>query len=270
MAILDLGFRSLFQLQGPDAVRYLNGQVTQDVRLLLQDPQRALPSCVTDAKGRLQAFVTLSARNAETIWIEAPIELREPLFARLSRYLIADDAEITDISDDWRLLHLIDEISAIGDVSLPRLGVPGFDRWIAASDPLPNVEIMTPEQAEPIRIAHGQPAWGRELTEGMLPPEAGLDSSSISYQKGCYIGQEVISRIKSAGKVNRRLACFEIDAPNLSCTTPLLNHEGEEVGTLTSVAGNHALGYLHKKAFEQKQWVLAHSPRAHARFLRWA
>lgn len=270
MAILDLGFRSLFQLQGPDAVRYLNGQVTQDVRLLFQDTPRVLPSCVTDAKGRLQAFITLSARNEDTIWIEAPIEVRESLFARLSRYLIADDAEITDISDDWRLLHLVDEVSAIGDLSHLRLGVPGFDRWIPSADPLPSGDIMSLAQAEQIRIAHGQPAWGSELTEGMLPPEAGLDASAISYRKGCYIGQEVISRIKSAGKVNRRLACFELDATHIPSATPLLNNEGEEVGLLTSVAENQALGYLHKKAFEQRHFIIANEAATKAHFKNWA
>ncbi len=58
------------------------------------------------------------------------------------------------------------------------------------------------------RIGRGIPKWGAEITEGMLPPEAGLDATDISYSKGCYIGQEVISRIKSAGKVNRRLVKF--------------------------------------------------------------
>jgi folate-binding protein YgfZ len=270
MAILDLGYRALFQLQGPDAVRYLNGQVTQDVRLLFPPSNRALPSCVTDAKGRLQAYVNLCARAHETIWIEAPLEQRDSLFARLSRYLIADDAEISDISEDWRLLHLIDEPSIDGDFSSHRLGIAGWDRWIAADAALPDGAMMSADEAEEIRVSHGQPAWGRELTEGMLPPEAGLDAHAISYQKGCYIGQEVISRIKSAGKVNRRLACFELSSSHIALPKVLLSHEGEEIGVITSIAGTKALGYLHKKAFEKKEFVIDDSSNATARMTRWA
>ncbi|MEN9992146.1 MAG: hypothetical protein RLZZ224_1848 [Verrucomicrobiota bacterium] len=270
MAILDLGFRALFQLQGPDAVRYLNGQVTQDVRLLFPPSNRALPSCVTDAKGRLQAYVTLCARAPEMIWIEAPREQRDSLFARLSRYLIADDAEIADISDEWRLLHLIDETSIDGDFSSHRLGIAGWDRWIAADAALPDATMMSADEAEEIRISHGQPSWGHELTEGMLPPEAGLDAHAISYQKGCYIGQEVISRIKSAGKVNRRLACFELSSSQTTAPKILLSNDGEEMGILTSTTGTKALGYLHKKAFEKKEFVISAASNDIARFLRWA
>lgn len=257
MPILDLGTRCLLHLHGPDAVRYLNGQVTQDVRKLLAAPQQALPACVTDAKGRLQAFVTLYLRDANgpSLWIEAPLAVREILFARLSRYLIADDAEIDDISDDYRLTHHLGQEFAAGDFSHARLGVAGFDRWLAAEEVAPTADLLSTEQAERLRIEHGIPAWGHELQEGLLPPEAGLDATAISYQKGCYIGQEVISRIKSAGKVNRRLSHFVLDndAPT---DTVLLDESGAEIGSLTSVAHPFALGYLSKKAFGQTQFSL--------------
>lgn len=257
MPVLDLGTRCLLHLHGPDAVRYLNGQVTQDVRKLLTSPQQALPSCVTDAKGRLQAFVTLYLRDANgpSLWIEAPLSLREILFTRLSRYLIADDAEIDDISEEYRLTHSIEQAPALGDFSHARLGTAGFDRWLPAKEDPPSTDRLSSEDAERVRIEHGIPAWGHELEEGILPPEAGLDATAISYQKGCYIGQEVISRIKSAGKVNRRLSRFMLEN-DVPVGAILLDETGVEVGSLTSVATPFALGYLSKKAFGKTQFSL--------------
>lgn len=253
MPAIDLGMRCLLEIHGPDAVRYLNGQVTQDVRLLARHPRQALASCVTDAKGRLQAFVTLYAHDAErpAIWIEAPAEMRESLMARISRYLIADDAEIDDISEQFRLLHLIDEPVLENDYSSQRFGIAGMDRWVAATADLSPLTLFSEEEAERLRIEHGVPAWGRELTEGMLPPEAGLDATAISYQKGCYIGQEVISRIKSAGKVNRQLCRFLLEGDGVVAGAILTDASGTAVGEITSVAHPHALGYVSKKGFGQ-------------------
>jgi tRNA-modifying protein YgfZ len=258
MPLIDLGTRCLLQIHGPDAVRYLNGQVTQDVRLLAKSPENALPACVTDAKGRLQGFVTLYQLKTEpvTLWIEAPLELRDVLFARLSRYLIADDAEIEDLSESYRLVHVMEELREDGDFSYPRFGVEGYDRWIAASELPASSATRTEEDVEALRIAHAIPRWGKELTEGILPPEAGLDSNAISYEKGCYIGQEVISRIKSAGKVNRRLHSFSLDLQNIPPGSVLIDDQGGEVGSLTSIAAPHALGYLNKKAFGQTMFGL--------------
>jgi folate-binding protein YgfZ len=93
------------------------------------------------------------------------------------------------------------------------------------------------------------PQWGTELLEGMLPPEAGLEREAISYQKGCYIGQEVISRIKTAGKVPRRLLALELDDAVAEWGTAIeLWHEGRAVGRVTSAAGNLALGYVERRA----------------------
>jgi folate-binding protein YgfZ len=250
MSTFDLGLRCTLSLRGPDAVRYLNGQVTQDVRNLLTHPQQALAACVTDAKGKLQAYVTLYLieLSAPEIRIEAPYALRDLLMARLDRYLIADDAVLDDISDQYRLVHHIGSNNESTGFSFSRLGVPGIDQWLPANQEVTG-EILSNQQAEAIRIAQAVPAWGAELTEGMLPPEAGIETSAISYQKGCYIGQEVISRIKTAGKLNRKLTHFTLTDTMPVGATLLL--EGQESGTLTSVAAPFALGYLGKKYFGQ-------------------
>jgi folate-binding protein YgfZ len=251
---LSLGRRALFAFSGPDAVRYLNGQLTQDVRNL---GDTALPACVTDAKGRLQAYVHVFRGPNNGVWIEAPAELEEELEARLGRYLIADDAEMENISAAWNLHHLIDAAEPPLGLALRsnRLGQSGYDLWLSATETCA-LPLLQEDEAEALRIAAGVPAWGRELTPGILPPEALLDRSAISYHKGCYIGQEVLSRIKTAGKVNRRLTSFLVEEGAESGTT-LLTSEGKEAGILTSVSPSPdpatrrfpALGYLEKSAF---------------------
>ncbi|MEK7950567.1 CAF17-like 4Fe-4S cluster assembly/insertion protein YgfZ [Luteolibacter soli] len=254
--------RCLLAFRGPDAERYLNGQVSQDVRNL---GETALPACVTDAKGKLQAFVHVFRGADGSPWVEGPAEQREELEARLGRYLIADDAEIHDISDEWQLVHVVDTIDAPsfdGGIvrHARRIGPDGFDLWLPTGS-LPELEIITEGEAETRRIQSRLPKWGAELTPGMLPPEAGLDKTSICYHKGCYIGQEVLSRLKTVGKVNRRLAALLVE-PDTTPGSPL-ELDGKPAGKLTSIApwpnesGLHtALGYLEKSAFEAGELTL--------------
>lgn len=250
----------LLEIRGPDAVRYLNGQITQDARLV-KEGATALNACVTDAKGKLQFRVLIHGRPEGVLRISCDHEDADGLLARLDRYLIADDAELEDISGSWRRVHVTGAEPVPEDgaytVRANRLGVDGWDVWIPSESEsaVEGLEAWSDEAAETQRVIAGIPAWGSELTAGMLPPEAGLERTDISYSKGCYIGQEVISRIKSAGKVNRRLTKLEIDA-SVSCSAGdlLADAEGREAGVITSVApsaeaGKRALlGYVKRSA----------------------
>lgn len=272
---LDLGPRTVLAFRGPDAVRYLNGQVTNDVTRLA--PGTALHACVTDAKGRLQAEVRIFRGPDDSLFVEAPPELRESLEARLTRYLVADDVEVADLSADWHPVHLLDSTgrcllqwqrpAAALVLTSKRLGPPGHDLWLPGAGAAAALESLRslaascdPAQAEAIRIRHGRPAWGKELVPGMLPPEAGLDKTAISYTKGCYIGQEVISRVHSVGKLHRRLARFALDASpgagQLEGATLLLPSTDTPAGTITSASPESVsppgtrpcLGFLDRRA----------------------
>lgn len=257
---IELGYPALLEFRGPDAVRFLNGQLTQDVRRVAGG-KISLPSCVTDAKGKLQFRVRVTDTGDGALWVEGPPDAAESLEARLTRYLIADDVEVIDLTGKCGLFHLIGSVSAppAGIVAREsdRFGSAGTDWWIPAGQACEfpeNVSLMENEMLEAMRISNGVPAWGVELLEGMLPPEALLEPTDISYQKGCYVGQEVISRIKSAGKVNRRLTRFVFDAGIPLAPGPLENADGALAGELTSVSPlasegrRAALGYVKRGA----------------------
>ena len=263
--IADLSDRLKLRLTGADRVRYLNGQVTANVTKLA--PGVAMPACVTTAKGRLCAEVFVHA-TPEALFLDADPAVRETLPPRLERYIISDDVRLDEVSEESRLLHLLGGAmehpgareSAAFSSRVNRFGRIGLDVWLPAADCadlLPTLAATFPildgQLLESLRIEAGLPRWGRELDENTLPPEAGLERTHIDYAKGCYIGQEVISRLKSIGHVNRRLVGFSASGTNPLQPGMRLSAPGEdaaEIGTLTSAAWSFALempvalGYL--------------------------
>ncbi len=250
--IQDLSDRAIFRVTGNDAERYLNGQVSQDVKLASESA--AVYSIVANFKGKLEGDFFVRRHQGDLL-IDTCESQRESLFSRLDKYLIADDAEIVDVSDEYHFCHVIG--SCEHEFSHPnwecnRYGEDGTDYLLPASENLP-VAIGHLE-FEQLRISNKIPRWGNELDGNTLPPEAGLESRAISYTKGCYTGQEVISRMKSAGKTNRHLVGIrskvEMRTPqNLSVA---VGDEGKPAAIVTSsceIDGKWiGLGYRTRKA----------------------
>lgn len=199
---IDLSGRAKFRLSGPDRVRYLNGQVTNNVARLR--PGESLPALVCTAKGRLEGEVMIHARE-EDFLLDAPGVLREPLLARLEKYLIADDCAWEDVTDAFSLWH---SLGLGGSPAVERFGAPGQDLWQPAGADAPSGPRLQPEDVELLRLAQGVPVWGAELTPDTLPQEARLEDRMVDFHKGCYVGQEVVSRLRSVGRVNRLLCCL--------------------------------------------------------------
>jgi len=214
-AFFDLSARAKLRVTGADRIRFLNGQTTNDVRKA--GPEATQESCVLNAKGHLDAHIFLSA-TPNDIWIDADQELREPLQTRLERYVIADDVMIEDVTDQFALFHVLgDSETKISDAKFCfrswRLGFDGWDLWVEVaraeavkSALAADYRAMDESEWEVLRIENGIPRWGRELTPEIIPPEANLQMRAIDYEKGCYIGQEVISRMKMSGQTRQRLS----------------------------------------------------------------
>ncbi|MCM3877419.1 MAG: hypothetical protein NEA02_13510, partial [Thermoanaerobaculia bacterium] len=155
------------------------------------------------------------------------------------------------------------EGGAIRIVRENRTGVPGCDlrlpsslsKEISSSLLSAGAKLASPERLETLRIAAGIPRWGFELTEAVLPDEAGLRGRGfISEDKGCYVGQETVARIKTYGHVNRRLVLLSVSGGNPK-TGDKVFFEGEESGAVTSATPAVAAG---------EAVALAYVKRAHA------
>jgi len=210
----DLSLREKLRLTGADRIRFLNGQTTNDVRKA--GSQATQESCVLNTKGHLDAHLFLFATPNE-IWIDADDELRGQLQTRLERYVIADDVMIEDVTDQFALFHVLGESEpkisgARFCLRSRRLGIDGWDVWVESAEEKKTRSILAADyrkmdesEWEVLRIENGIPRWGRELTPEIIPPEANLVACAIDYEKGCYIGQEVISRMKMSGQTRQRL-----------------------------------------------------------------
>lgn len=264
----DLSDRLLLSLTGADRVRYLNGQVTSNVTKLT--PAQTQRACVTTAKGRLCGEVIITAA-ADELFIDADAALRDTLPPRLERYIVADDVTLEEFPASTRLVHFLGTdpralapFSALELRSSSRFGIDGWDWWtnadeLTALDAQLREDFTALDEAllESIRIERGVPRWGRELGEETLPHEAGLDRTHIDFHKGCYIGQEVISRVESVGHVNRQLTAFVSENAPLAVGMQVFAESGAPVGTITSAAWSFALekpvalGYLKRGAPQQ-------------------
>lgn len=254
---VQLSGRACLRMSGADRVRYLNGQVTNDVRLAGDD--EALYACVTDIKGHIVGDVFIHASSGdESLYLDAEPDLREVLGPRFERYIIADDVVMTDVTDDWRIWHVFGassrEPGALSDLpdgakalKSNRLGIGGLDIWLPATagalEPRASCPLLSLEEFEQYRVLRGIPRFPNELNSDTFPPEAGLDAHAMSYTKGCYIGQEILSRIRTTGKMPRVLVQWRMkpgaagDAePGDTLFFSQATGEPKPAGKITSVA----------------------------------
>jgi folate-binding protein YgfZ len=233
------GPRALLHLTGTDRVRFLNGQVTQDLKKL--QPGQAVRAAIITAKGRLEADTRIAA-TTETLLLETDFSLRDAIRSRIEKFIVADDVIIEDHSDSFRLAHFPGlnqpPPGSPGDClsfQCSRFREPGMDLWIPTSSNW--IPTSSPaKEWEPVRIARGLPLWNLDVGPDTLPPEAGFETDAISSTKGCYIGQEVISRLRSVGHVNRHLCVLGTDQPISSPTGDCTSQDGAVLGKITSSA----------------------------------
>jgi folate-binding protein YgfZ len=255
----DLSPRAKFRVTGDDRIRFLNGQITNDIRKATETT--AVEACVLNAKGKMDAHLFVH-QDGNSFLIDANPVLEPVLQARLDRYVIADDVRIEDVTQELAILHVIaseaPNLSGVARIIFAdRFGVPGSDIWCApnqrepiASELARQFTFCDDNCAEQLRIEQGIPRWGRELTPEIIPVEANLEQRCIDYDKGCYIGQETISRMKMSGQRNKQLCgLISLAGPELGQDMRLVGGpEQKDAGWITSVARNRdreiALAYV--------------------------
>jgi folate-binding protein YgfZ len=244
--------RDVVDVAGPDAVSFLQGQLSQDVAGLA--PGTSAWSLLLAPNGKVVAWLRVTRLAAEAVQLDVDGGAGEEVESRLRRFLLRTKAEITlrpglamvavrgvEAPADAASDRADDESSHLRSIVWP--GVQGFD---VLAETLPAGLLGGTELAEAgeeaydrLRIAAGVPAQGAELTPETIPAEAGqwLIDASASFTKGCYTGQELVARIDSrGGNVPRPVRRLVVDGP-AKVGDPVVSGDGADAaGLLTSAA----------------------------------
>lgn len=237
--LIPLPKRSWITVRGSDAQRYLNGQLSNRVDSL--EPGSAIRACLLTVKGKLVAAPYCWRTQEEDAFVlEVEPDLEEATLARLDRYLVADDVTLETASapEEFHacgIEALSDDLSAR---TVNRFGLPGFDLSADSIANLGELRQLTPDEAELLRIAGGMPAWGREIEDSLFPADCGLDRIAVDFHKGCYVGQEVVSRLQSVGRPKWKTVRMASRAEALpeAGTELVAASDGASAGKLTSIA----------------------------------
>lgn len=237
--------RDVVRVWGPDAVTFLQGQLSQDVGALAVGTSSW--TFVLQPQGKVDAWARLTRTSADEVLLDTDQGWGQALHDRLRRFLIRTKAELELL--DWPAVAVRGADAPRGELPdgvlrLPAAGpgVEGYD-LLGPGAALPDgVGAMSADDLRAHDVAHGVPAMGRELTEGTIPAEIGawIVAESVNFTKGCFVGQELTARIDSrGGNVPRHLRALVLDAP-VAEGTPV-SCEGP-AATVTTAATSEAHG----------------------------
>lgn len=203
--------RDAVRVWGPQAVEYLQGQLSQDIDALA--PGSSVPSLLLEPSGKVSAWLRVTRLSQDELVLDVDHGFGQAVLDRLQRFKLRTKVEIE--LDHWSGLAVRGPgASALeapaGSMALPAAwpGVEGLDLLGPGEVALAGVALVDRADLEALRIECGVPALGAELSENTIPAEAGqwLIDVSVNFDKGCYTGQELVARIDSrGGNVPRRL-----------------------------------------------------------------
>lgn len=221
----------LVWFSGSDSLRFLNDIISQELSDMR--PGDARRSFLLAPQGKLD-FLLWVIRDEERIGLVTDPGRGEALATALNRYRIRVDVDIEpEVEAVWVVVGKGDRF----DVSWP-----GVERHLVIGGP-PELDEMSSEEYEQLRVRAGEPKWGVDVDEGTIPHESGLVPASVDFTKGCFLGQELVARIDSrGGNTPRNLRLLQVD--NRAQAGDVVTVEGDEVGTVTSSAGGVGLAML--------------------------
>src|SRR6476469_1176826 len=252
--LLDRSGRGKRLVKGPEAAEYLQGQLTNDIEAL--EPGDGCYAALLDRKGHMQADMRVLRLSADEIGLDVEPEALPAARRHLEMYKVGREVQVEDLSEERSILSLIGprSVDLAGSAPLPEhasepVSIEGIEclavgtalgidliAVAAASDRLRAAlgETGAPEvdhaAAEILRIEAGTPRFGSEMDTATMPAEAGIVSSAVNFEKGCYIGQETVARLHYKGKPNRHLRGLRLSAAAAPGATLRLGEK--EVGRL--------------------------------------
>jgi folate-binding protein YgfZ len=283
--VYDLSLRAKVLLTGSDRVRWLNGMVTNNIRDL--EPGRGGYAFLLNPQGHILGDLYAYNRE-ESLLVDTDQGQLEKILAVFDKYIIMDDVEVTNISDQLTAIGIAgpkskEMLQATGlpvpeleplqfvETTWQQIGVTlvrgdnpiveSFELWLAPGNAEKVYKALVSGGAKPVgitaldvlRIAAGIPRYGVDIRERDLPQETEQERA-LNFSKGCYVGQEIVERIRSRGQVRRKFTGFEIEG-QLPAAGSKIQVDGKDVGEITSaaalpVAGGErrlALGYIRRE-----------------------
>ena len=294
--IYDLHWRAKINVTGSHRVRWLNGMISNNVRDL--QPGHGVYAFLLNPQGHIQSDLYAFDR-ADSLLLDMEAAQRDKILQWLKRYIIADDVQLTDVSDQLTALGLtgpasrqlmqragidVPDLAYLQFADLSWRGIPttvlhsgeeareSWQLWTAATHTGTLRDALVAAGAKPtgtdalnlFRIARGIPAVGPDIRDRDLPHET-RQMRALSFNKGCYLGQEIVERIRARGAVHRQFTAFLVEG-TLPHPGTKIEAEGKEVGEVTTSvvlplgSGDRpvALGYLRREA-EDKELRAAES-----------
>ncbi len=295
--VADKNCRAFFNFTGPDRVRYLNAVLTNNIRDL--KPGEGTTSLLLNPQGHILAEIATFVMP-ERIFAVTYAASRARAGATLEKFIIMDDVTLEDVTDQFGAISIegartadvvrslgappLDSLSEMGHAEAQIAGVlcPMFRR---SPGGIPGVEFVAQRSDLPklwqalvraaraagggpigydalnvLRLETGIPWFGYDFDETVIPHEAGLENSHISYTKGCYTGQEIVERVRSRGHVNRRRVGVSFSGTAVPPPKTPLIVSGAEVGHVTRAGFSFALGRPIAMAYVRRE---NNSPGSH-------
>ncbi len=238
----------LIVVSGTDRETWLNGLVTCDVKKL-EDGAVTYGLAVTQ-KGRISSDLFVLKRG-DAVVLVLPARARDVLTEAFERYLVMEDAEMS--RDDSRRVWLAHgpKSAALGGHPCDRTGLGGAlfveppEEAIRLAERVASLGGLVGDDQgwEALRLERGVPAFGVDFDDKTYPQEASLEKRAVSFDKGCYLGQEVVCMLELRGHVKRKLVSFVADdGAALAAGAKIVDAAGSEVGTVSSAGESPTLG----------------------------
>lgn len=265
--LIDLSsLRGRIHVSGSETVMFLNGLITNDIKNATE--KSWLPAVFPTVQGRLLGAVRI-VRWDSGFLIDTDAASHDAVLKTISRFTLAGDFKVSDVTSEIALLtvqgrranEVIKAVENTENVTVIRAthtGEDGFD--VLTSVPVTEklvaagAQLVSPETFEILRIEAGIARHGQDMDETNVVLEANLDDA-ISYTKGCYLGQEIIVRIKHRGHVAKKLTGLTFDA-DVQPQAVIMSEDGKEIGRVTSATYSPklerhlALGYVRYEHLE--------------------
>jgi len=280
-AWLDLSARGKIRVTGEDRARLLHAMTTQDVQALT--PGRGCYAFFLNAQGRILGDANIFCRE-DSFLLDTEPETRQKLYDHIDRYIIADDVTLEDVTGEMATIAIEGPQSA---AVLERLGAPVPDTDYATRSwsgsivarvsstgaggysifllPIKKAELIgalaaaglaegNPNDARMVRIEHGKPRYGEEITERYLVQETS-QLNAVSFSKGCYLGQEIVERVRSRAQIHRVLRRLVIEATEPPPAGTRLKSGDADSAEIASAVFSPALGKVAALAYVRTQFA---------------